>query len=183
MSDRGASVDPRPLVLVGLMGSGKTTVGPRLAAELGRPFVDNDVALRDETGRTPAEIVADDGADALHRHEAATLLAALARPGPLVIAAAASVVLDPTVRRRLDDDATVVWLQASDETLRARLADPGVRPNLGGEPARIVTRHHRERADWYRQVADYSVETTGRSPAAVVRDVTEWLRGEHGPEA
>ncbi len=176
MSDRGAPVDPRPVVLVGLMGSGKTTVGQRLAASLGRRFIDNDEALRAETGRTTAQIAAEESVDTLHRREAETLLSALARPGPTVIAAAASVVLNADVRRRLQRDAVVVWLQASDVTLRERLAAPGVRPDLGGQPASVVAEQREARAAWYREVADYSVETTGRAPADVVREVGAFLR-------
>jgi len=172
--DRDRPVD-RPVVLVGLMGAGKTTIGERLAAALGRPFIDNDRALREETGQDPAQIAAEDGADVLHRQEIETLLRALDRPGLAVIAAAASVVLDPAVRHRLERDTTVVWLQASDATLRARLADPGVRPDLGGPPAGVVAAQQEGREAWYREVADYSVETTGRPPAAVVSEVLAWL--------
>ena len=79
------------------MGSGKTTAGIQVAEALGRQFVDNDVALERRSGRTAAQISASDGVDALHRQEAAELLAALADPIGRVIAAAASTVLDDTV--------------------------------------------------------------------------------------
>src|SRR5262249_45956694 len=85
----------RHVVLVGLMGSGKSTVGHALARRLGRPFVDNDEALEARSGRSARAIADADGADALHRLEAQALVDALARPEPAVVAMAASVVEHP----------------------------------------------------------------------------------------
>ena len=175
-ADGDASTPRRPLVLVGLMGSGKTTVGRALAADLRWAFVDNDELLRQVTGRTAAELAARDGADVLHRREAETLLAELDRHDPVVIAAAASVVLDPDVRRELPRRADVVWLQASDAALRERLADRGSRPDLGGEPRDVVSAQRVERSAWYSQVAACVVDTTGRPAEAVVQAVRAFLR-------
>ena len=122
----------RHVVLVGLMGAGKTTVGERLARDLGVPFVDGDAALRGATGRDAATIAAADGVPALVALEARVLLDALAAPGPSVVAAAASVVDDPGCRRALREPGiAVVRLRARPRTLAARHATAGHRRPLG----------------------------------------------------
>ena len=107
------------LVLIGLMGSGKTTVGRRVAASLGRPFLDNDALLQRRSGTSARDIEAGAGPNALHDQEAAVLLDALATPQTAVIAAAAGAVLHPRVvaaLRGLD----VVYLRATPPVLAAR---------------------------------------------------------------
>ncbi len=81
------------LVLVGLMGSGKTTVARIAAERLGRKIIDSDAVIERATGRTVRQIFADDGEDAFRSLETAALLDALADPVPAVIAAAGGVVL------------------------------------------------------------------------------------------
>jgi shikimate kinase len=103
------------------MGSGKTSVGTRLAARLERPFVDNDDALMQRTGRTAREIALDDGLDALHVAEADTLLEALSDPRPSVIGAAAAAAVEPEVGDALEG-AYVVYLRADPAVLQARVA-------------------------------------------------------------
>ena len=133
------------------MGSGKTTAGIQVAEALGRQFVDNDVALERRAGRTAAQISASDGVDALHRQEAAELLAALADPIGRVIAAAASTVLDDTVRKRLAAVGWVVWLTADQATLAARMPSSPDRPMLDADAARLVARQSVERDPLYRR--------------------------------
>ena len=91
----------RHILLVGLMGAGKTTIGRELAGRLGRPFLDSDAQLAALGGRTAREIAAADGIERLHELEATALLAALDEPVPSVIAAAASVIEDPASRAAL----------------------------------------------------------------------------------
>ena len=86
------------IVLVGLMGSGKTTVGAALAAALGVPLRDSDADIERDTGLTGRDIAARDGIDALHALEARQLLDALDEPGTTVITAAASTLDDPACR-------------------------------------------------------------------------------------
>ena len=91
----------RHVVLVGLMGAGKTTVGQRLAARLGWSWHDSDVDIEAATGLTVRALRDRDGVDAMHDLEAVQLLEALAQPGPSVISAAASVVDSETCRAAL----------------------------------------------------------------------------------
>src|SRR4029453_8618639 len=92
----------RHLVLVGLMGVGKTTVGAVVAHRLGRQLVDSDLRIEALTGRTVRQILDADGVAEMRRVEAAALFDALTDAEPRVIAAAAGVVLDPDNRDRLN---------------------------------------------------------------------------------
>lgn len=99
-----AEAVPRHLVLVGMMGAGKTTVGRIVAARLARPFLDSDELVEAETGRTVREIFETDGEAAFRRLEREVLERSLASPTPAVIAAAGGTVLDaagrPAIRSR-----------------------------------------------------------------------------------
>ena len=112
---------PDRILLVGMMGAGKTTIGRMLAGRLGWPFLDNDALVRELTGREPAAIDAEDGEDALHAAEIAAIRAATERTGPAIIAIAGAVVDDPVARKELAGAGHVVWLRAAPETLRARI--------------------------------------------------------------
>ncbi len=127
------------VVLVGLMGAGKSTVGRALAAALGRPFLDNDDMLQRRTGLNARDIARRDGVRALHRAEADELVDALASPKPAVIGAAAAAPLEPDPLSALAG-AFVVYLCARPEVLEARVRNTGD--------------HHRRQADLAQQFAD-----------------------------
>jgi shikimate kinase len=147
------------VALVGAMGSGKTTVGMRVAAGLDRPFLDNDDALLRTTGASATELVARVGVDALHRAEAAIVLDALHRADPSVIAAAASTITDRSVRKALSSDAWVVWLHADPRSLVARLPESADRPFRDQDPVRLVAEQSYQRDRLFADVADITVET------------------------
>ena len=118
----------RHIVLMGLMGSGKSSIGRRVAERLGRPLVDGDEELESLTGgRTAAEVEADDGIDAVHELEEQVAIEALRRTEPSVIGPAASVCESAAVRDLLVDHA-VVWLAAPAEHLAARARGKDHRP-------------------------------------------------------
>jgi shikimate kinase len=166
----------RHAVLVGAMGSGKTTVGVKLAAALKRRFVDNDEQLQRMTGRTAAQLEARDGIDALHRAEAEAVLEALRSPDPAVIAAAASTIVDPVVRRDLAARAFVVWLRADARTLAARTPQSSTRPFANDDPVLLVAEQARERDPLFARTADLVVESGGETPDAVVLRILDSLR-------
>ena len=101
----------RTIVLIGMMGAGKSSVGRGLAARTGWRYMDNDELVRAATGRAPEEIDGVDGTTALHMAEAEALRLALSVPGPLIEGAAGFVVTDPASVARLQD-AFVVYLRA-----------------------------------------------------------------------
>ncbi|MGZ8766535.1 MAG: shikimate kinase, partial [Acidimicrobiia bacterium] len=159
------------VVIIGPMGSGKTTIGRLLARRLGRPFVDNDAVLEQESGHTAAEIARDDGVDALHTREAAVLCAALDPSPPAVVTAAASTVLDPELRERLRTDTFVIWLTAEPKTLARRTATgSSARPRLAADQLTLAGRQRVERDPFFAEVADLLVATDG-TIEAVVGDV------------
>ena len=154
------------------MGSGKTTVGRRVAAALGRRLRDSDEEVEARTGRTVREIFETDGEAAFRAEEAQALAEALADPEPAVVAAAGGVVLDAGNRARLREAGTVVWLDARPEELAGRVRTGGHRPLLGDDPLAALRRLDTERRPLYAEVADHVVPTGGdRSVDDVVADV------------
>jgi shikimate kinase len=159
------------IVLVGLMGSGKTTVGAALAAALGVPHRDSDADIERETGMTGREHAARDGIDALHALEASHLLDALEAPGVSVIGAAASTLDDPACRSAMrDPDHLVVWLDASPATPAARLQRGDHRPELGADMTAVLEAQATQRVPALREVADLTLDAT-RSPAELVEAI------------
>jgi len=153
----------RHLVLVGLMGAGKTTVGRRCAKRLGRPFVDTDdlvVAL----AATPLEEIWREGGEARFRElERQAVIEVCASPAPLVIACGGGTVVDADNRRRLRDAGVVVWLRAPTEVLAQRVGTGARRPLLAGDPAGALTRLAAAREDAYAASAAVAVDTDERS--------------------
>ncbi len=162
------------ILLVGLMGSGKTTVGRELARRTGWPFFDNDTLVRELTGREPAAIDAEDGEDALHAAESAAFRTAVARPGPVIIAVAGAVVDAPEERAGLAAAGHVVWLRADPATLLKRVGSGAGRRADALDPAWVAARvAAREPA--YREVAHQVIDVVGLGPTAVAAAILEAL--------
>jgi shikimate kinase len=160
------------VVLVGLMGTGKTTTGRILARRLRRRLLDSDQLVEARTGRTVREIFEADGEDAYRTLETAALLDALAEPEPAVIAAAGGVVIREENRRALRSaGALVVWLRADLDVLTRRAIRGAHRPLLDRDPATVIATMARDREKWYREVADATVATTDRPPEAVAAEI------------
>jgi shikimate kinase len=160
------------IVLVGLMGSGKTTIGRRVAEQLGRQFIDSDDVVEERTGRTVRQIWLEDGEDAFRALERSALLDALAAAAPIVIAAAGGVVLaDDNRKALLAADATVVWLGADADVLARRAARGAHRPLLDDDPHAALRHMASSREELYREVADFVVEVGERTVEEVAADV------------
>lgn len=169
----------RPVVVVGLMGAGKTTVATRVAAALGRPVRDSDDELARRYRLTAADYARRHGLAALHRQEARHLRQALAQRPPPVIAAAASVVDDPACRRALAG-AFVVWLDAPAGVLAARMGSGGHRPRFGRDPATVLAEQRDRRASRFAEVADLIVDVGDRTPEQVTDAVLAALAERPG---
>jgi shikimate kinase len=168
------------LVLVGLMGAGKSSVGRTCAARLDRPFVDVDEAVETVAGRSVAEIFATDGEAAFRALERATLADVCASPQPLVIACGGGAMGDAENRRRVRAAGCVVWLTADPATLAARVgagAEQAQRPLLAGgdPPVATLERLAALRTPAYEAVAHATVDTTGRP----VDEVADLVLGEY----
>ncbi len=151
----------RHVVLVGLMGSGKTTVGRRVAAHLQRHFVDADAALEQISDRTIADIFEREGEQGFRDLEADTFEELLEHHDPTVIAAGGGLVIRAENRRRLRrPDITVVFLDASPEFLASRISRKASRPLLAGDVSArdVLERLAGERRPLYEEVADLTVD-------------------------
>lgn len=137
-----------------MMGSGKTSVGRRVAEALDRPLLDTDALVEQRSGRTVAQLFEQEGEAGFRRHEADAVVAAASWPVPAVIAAAGGAVLDPANRERLRHAGAVIWLSASVATLAARLTPGGHRPLLGDDVEPVLQRLADERRSLYDEVAD-----------------------------
>jgi shikimate kinase len=166
---------PRHLVLVGMPGSGKSSVGKRLAKVLDLPFVDLDRAVERAAGRTIPELFANEGEPAFRALESAALVEALAAPGPGVIATGGGAVLAPANRAALRDGAEVVWLRARAATLGGRVADGAGRPLLAGDPAAAIEQLLAVRGPIYAEVADIVIDVDQVPVSRVLETVLDAL--------
>jgi shikimate kinase len=165
------------LVLVGMMGAGKSAVAQRCAARLGRDCVDTDELVVTLAGATIPEVFAAEGEEGFRAWERRAVADAAASVVPLVIACGGGAVLDAANRAALRAHGTVVWLRARPETLADRVGDGSDRPLLRPEPLRPETlkaepiraeplaalrRLATVRDSAYRAAADATVDTDDR---------------------
>ncbi len=152
----------RHLVLIGLMGAGKTTVGRRCAELLGLEFVDTDDLVVLRAGMPVDDIFRQCGEAAFRALEREVIADVCASPASLVLACGGGSVLDAANRTRLRDAGVVVWLQAPVPVLAARVRDGGTRPLLVNDPLGALTRLERLREPVYDGAADCVVDTAER---------------------
>ena len=144
----------RHVVLIGIMGSGKTAIGEHLAERLGRPFVDTDAVIESQAGVSIRHLFAEQGEEAFREIERRVVGEVLRRDDPAVVATGGGAVLDPVSRSLMVDRGAVVWLDPPIERIAARLDDDDSRPLLDGRTAAEgLTRIRADRAARYEEVA------------------------------
>ncbi len=163
----------RHILLVGMMGAGKTTVGELVASTLGWPYRDSDADVAVATGMTVPEIFEQQGEPAFRQRETEVLAHACADPQPTVISVAGGAVLSAANRELLRRSGTVCWLRARPETLAARVGDGAGRPLLDDDPARVLATLSAERAPLYEEVADLIIDVDDLTPEAVATAIIE----------
>ncbi len=160
--------------LVGMPGSGKSTVGPELAARLGVPFVELDTEIERTAGQSVREIFAADGEARFRELEAAALVQAAGRD-PSVVSCGGGVVLEPANRVTLRAAGEVVFLSVPLEVLKARVVPSAERPLI--HESTDLDRLFRDREPLYREFAAHVVDASG-SPqdvaAAIEKELTRW---------
>lgn len=165
------------IVLIGLMGAGKTTIGFVLAERLHRPFVDSDTLLFLHEQRTAREIADEEGLDALHRAEHDMARIAMSASSTVVFAAAASLMdLDTVAANDILDGAWVVWLHASADTLEqrvtaTRLTGDTHRPEFDDEMRAERCRLGERRRANAQRLADLRVDVTTATPHQAVDEI------------
>jgi len=165
-------LDRSHIVLVGMMGSGKSSVGRVLASRLERPLFDSDEIIEERSGRTIREIWELDGEPAFRELETQTLVDTLDRVEPSVIATGGGVVLSERNRKLLvDSDAHVVWLMLDVELLLERVRNGAHRPLLDDDPEMRLRRMAEDREPLYREVTDAMVSVDNRSVLDVAKAV------------
>ena len=139
----------RPVVLVGLMGAGKSTIGHRLAGLLGAHFADSDAAIEEAAQRSVSEIFAQFG-EAYFRDGERRVIARLLKEDHGVVATGGGAFANPETRALILSRGIAVWLDCDIDTLLARTRRKDTRPLLQtGNPREILTRLHAERAPAY----------------------------------
>jgi shikimate kinase len=161
-----------------MMGSGKSTVGPRLAERLGRQYADLDELVEVTTKLTVREIFETEGEDEFRRLEGVLLHHALNVSERGVIGCGGGIVTQPGPRRLLRDGrGFVVWLRAAPAVLAARLAGVTDRPLLDGDAEGNLCRLAGERAKWYDEVADLVVDVDDLDVASTVDTIAAAVHG------
>ncbi|HEX3334544.1 MAG TPA: shikimate kinase [Acidimicrobiales bacterium] len=149
------------ILLVGMMGAGKTTSGKLVAQRLGWQYRDSDADVATATGLTIPEMFAKHGEVAFRTAEADVLSRACLMQAPSVISVAGGAVLNAENRRLIKASGTVVWLRAQPEKLAARVGDGVGRPLLGDDPAAALASLLKEREPYYAEVADAVIDVDG----------------------
>lgn len=169
------------IVVAGLMGSGKTTVGAILAKRLGRPLDDSDATIIAEQGRSSRELQEEIGTDAMHDLEVAHLLGALARPRPRIITPAAFCIEVAACRDALAGPGIrVAWLRAQPATLAARFHAQAHRPVYGADPATFLAAQAERRHPLFAVLAAVVVDVDDADPATIADAIIAALRPDGG---
>ena len=170
----------RSIVVVGLMGAGKTSIGRRLAARLGLPFRDADAEIEAAAGSTIPELFSRYGEQAFRDGERRVIRRLLAGD-PMVLAFGGGAFLDPDTRAVVREEAVSVWLRCSLPVLVRRVAGRSHRPLLhGGDPAEIMQRLMDQRYPVYAE-ADVIVDCTDEPPDTTTSVVLDGLMAWRAP--
>jgi len=171
------------IVLIGYRGSGKTTVGSRLAARLQMKFVDTDDLIESKEGHI-SDIVKSKGWDYFRRLEK-SVIEEISKGSNLIIAPGGGAVLDTDNVNALKRDGLVIWLKADQQTLLKRIQkDQGSstrRPTLTGKGTlEEIEETISERGPFYEKASEIQIDTSAMDVEAVVEDILTVFKGKMG---
>lgn len=172
----------RNLVLVGMMGAGKSAVAAELGHRLGREVLDTDAMVEAELGATIPELFAEAGGERRFREAEAAMCRHVGTIHGVVVAVGGGAVTNPANVTALRATGDLVWLDADPEALAERVGDGTGRPLLAGVdsvPARMRELHG-QRREVYRRAAGLQVDTTDRAVADIADDILMWARRQPG---
>jgi shikimate kinase len=173
------TLGPRSIVLIGLMGAGKTAVGRRLANRLELPFIDADTEIEVAAGASISEIFAEHG-EAYFRQGERKVIARLLQNGPQVLATGGGAFMNADTRAVIKARGLSVWLKADVKVLLKRVGRRGNRPLLaGGETEKVLKRLMDERYPIYAET-DVTVESRDVPHEVIVSAVIDALAGKLG---
>jgi shikimate kinase len=147
------------VLLVGMMGSGKSTVAPMVAQRLGWRWVDTDHEVERGAGMSVAQLFETRGEESFRHEESRALAASLEIEEPSVVSVGGGAVLDEQNRRRMRSGAFVVWLRASPKTLFRRVGSLEGRPLLAGDALVVLERLEAQRDHFYDEVSEEVIDT------------------------
>lgn len=165
------------VVLVGLMGTGKSTVAWELSRHYRIPLLDTDKIVEQVAGKSVREIFAEEGEPAFRALESDVLVQCLHQPDGAVVAGAGGVVLEERNRDAINasrrDGTVVVWLTATTDVLADRTAKGAHRPLLDDDRRGVLAEMARVREPLYREIADVIVDVSDRSVESVAELVVQ----------
>ena len=162
----------RRIALVGLRGAGKSSLGTKLAAALGMPFIELDAEVEREAGTALGEVFSMYGQEGFRRFERRALERVLRTHERAVIAAGGSLVTDPDSYRLLRDSCRTVWLKAKpDEHMSRVMAQGDLRPFKGRAAAIDDLRRLLADRERLYALADATLDTSGRTPKAALEEL------------
>ena len=162
------------VILIGFMGSGKTTVGLRLSYRLRRPVIDTDKEIEREEQRTISDIFAADGEAYFRDKETACLRKLIGSANHQIISVGGGLPIREENRALLHELGQVFYLRAKGETIYERVKDDTTRPLLqGGDPLAKIQALLNERDPYYQAAADVVIAVDGKSFDQILNEIEE----------
>ena len=160
------------IYLMGMMGSGKSTVGKTLSEQLGKPFIDLDLEIEQSTGKTISEIFENDGAEHFRNIESNQLQ----QHSDSIVACGGGIILKEENRVIIKENGKAILLTASIPELSNRLSASANRPLLTDDNMEeTLTKLWLERQLHYLSTADYTIETDGKTPEKITEEILNQL--------
>jgi shikimate kinase len=167
------------VMLIGMMGAGKSTIGGSLSKLTGWPYLDNDEIVEQMVGMPTRDLLQQRGVAAMRTAESAAAQQVLTMKAPVIAGAAAGIVLDPAVSAQVHDGAFVVFLRAQIGTLAKRV-EGTYRPWLGDDPEATLRKLYEGREPLYEKLAHLVVDVDDTTPDDVARRILDALHARTG---